>query len=123
MCERVGGVGQLAHFFGLFYGAYRLLDFRYRVVFLEQSDCFVDIALLEQVHSFLRNGVDLALVDARKQICILVHVRQGIVLFFLNGVQLGVILFKLQQVLGILGFEFGQFLLVSLLRLASSYGN
>ena len=91
MRERLGGVGQLAHFFGLFYGAYRLLDLRYRVVFLEQVDCFVDIALLEQVHSLLCNGVDLALVDARKQIGILVHVGQGIALFFLYGVQLSVI--------------------------------
>ena len=91
MCERLGRIGQLAHLFGLFYGAYRLLDLRYWVVFLEQVDCLVDVALLEQVHSLLRNGVDLALVDARKQIGILVHVVQGIALFFLNGVQLSVV--------------------------------
>ena len=90
---------------------------------LKKTNRFLYLSTIEQFDGTLGYGIHFTLVNARKHIGIFVHVLEGILILFLQGVELVVILVNLQLLGVVLSFQFSQFLVVFLFGLLLTNGN
>ena len=78
---------------------------------------------MEEFDGTLSHCICFALINTCKYIGILVHVLEGVLILFLQGVELVVILVNLQLLGVVLSFQFSQFLVVFLFGLLLTNGN
>ena len=104
-------------------GTKRFANLLHVVLTFKKTKRLLYLTSMEEFDGTLCHGISFALINTCKYIGILVHVLEGVLILFLQGVELVVILVNLQLLGVVLSFQFSQFLVVFLFGLLLTNGN